>query len=94
MANTYVPISIFILVNEIVSILFLIHCVLSIIQLTESVSSEKIDSVPTVSSVSSVSCTVQEKLFASLDWSTNKKSIDIFLKSTTTINVPLKCNRK
>ena len=85
MVDTYVPISIFVLVNEIVSILFLIHCVLSIIQVTKDVRSEKIDSVPTISSVSSVSCTAQEKLIASLDWRTNKKSIGIFLKSATTI---------
>ena len=79
--NTYIPISIFVLVNEIVSILFLIQLVLPIIQVTEDVRSEKINYVPTISSVSSVSCTVEEKLFASLDWSTNKTSIDMFLKS-------------
>ena len=56
--NTYVPISIVVLVNEIVSALFLIHCILSSIQVTESIRSEKIDSVPTISSVSSVSRTV------------------------------------
>ena len=56
--NTYVPISIVVLVNEIVSALFLIHCILSSIQVTESIRSEKIDSVPTISSVSSVPRTV------------------------------------
>ena len=56
--NTYVPISIVVLVNEIVSVLFLIHCILSTIKVTESVRFEKIDSVPTISSVSSVPHTV------------------------------------
>ena len=56
--NTYVPISIVVLVNEIVSVLFLIHCILSTIEVNESVRSEKIDSVPTISSVSSVPRTV------------------------------------
>ena len=85
--NTYIPISIFVLVNEIVSILFLIQLVLPIIQVTEDVRSEKINYVPTISSVSSVSCTVEEKLFASLDWSTNKTSIDMFLKSPIYIHI-------
>ena len=76
--NTYVPISIVVFVNEIVSVLFLIHCILSIIQVTEGVRSEKIISVPTISSVSSIPRTVQEKFFASLDWSTSKTSINIF----------------
>ena len=76
--NTYVPISIVVFVNEIVSVLFLINCISSVIQVTEAVRSEKFTSVPTIKSVSSIPRTVQEKLFASLDWSTNKKSIDFF----------------